>query len=399
MNKSNIFFRFSKNILSARKKLIDYIIELGDRFMQRNLTIHTAVEYLDIFFNVLTKDKSKFISLPLINYLDALLSLINTTEDDSEEKLNIWAIVSLVLASKYDEIDKRIPFYSEIIKASSRAAVFSLKDFHKAEEFFIKSILSWNFRIITTLHFTYNLLVQGILFEDDKFPSSQERILKSLKRKAELFTDLSLDSDRLNCQNYSKSKIGVSWIVAARKIWEIKPLWNNKLYNMTGYHFFDIKDILEILIREYCNFFNEEYSEIIQNEFPKRLKMQQRPQSFINRRASEKPKLYGKLTHIQSAKTLKLSNGIDISTVRNTLWENQTSSSNFLLNCSGNNWDLKSVKLDAWDGDTFSSGLSVPDENETETDTMKEFQKVDEKWKCISGNSDWEDWEPIKVYI
>lgn len=369
--------------------------------MQRNLTIHTAVEYLDMFFSILTKDSNKFSLLLNGGYRDSLLNLINnpSKEDASETDLNIWAIVSLILASKYDEIDKRIPYYSEVIKASSRAAIFSLNDFHKAEEFFIKSVLNWDFRIVTTLHFTYSLISQGILFEDDKFPSSQDRILKSLRRKAELFTDLSLDSDQLSYDSYSKSKIGVSWIVAARKICEVKPLWNNKLYNMTGYHFFDIKDILEILIREYWSFFNEEYSQIMQKGESKRSKMQQRPQSFINRRASEKPKLYGQLTHIQSAKSLKLSNGIEISTIRNTLCENLTNSSHNLINFSGNNCDLKSVKLDAWEGDSFTSNFSIPDENETNSGTSKDFEKVNEKCKWLSGNSESEELEPIKIYI
>lgn len=75
--------------------------------MQRNLTIHTAVEYLDIFFSLLTKENHKFITLLSGSYSESLLNLLNDTKEESDEaELNIWAIVSLILASKYDEIDK-----------------------------------------------------------------------------------------------------------------------------------------------------------------------------------------------------------------------------------------------------------------------------------------------------
>lgn len=87
-------------------------------------------------------------------------------------------------------------------------------------------------------------------------------------------------------------------------------------------------------------FFNEEYSQIMQTSEFKRPKNQQRPQSFINRRASEKPKLYGKLTHIKSTKSLKVKDEvIPVKPSRNTM-----------QNC-----DMKSAKLDACEGDSFTS--------------------------------------------
>ena len=364
-------FNFSRKVISIRKKLIDYVIELGDRFKQSNLTIHIAVVYLD---------------KALAKYSDILLKrLANASKDKPyEDHSNLWAIVALMLASKYDEIDRRIPFYKEIIRASSRAAKYTEDEFHTVEEFFVKSVFKWEFHTITTLHFTHSLITQGILFEDDDHQHTQERTLKSLRKKAELFTDLSLDSERLVTSDYSKSKIAVACIVAARKIWGIKPLWNNKLYNMTSYHFFDIKEILEILIKEYWVFFNEEYSQIMQTSEFKRPKNQQRPQSFINRRASEKPKLYGKLTHIKSTKSLKVKDEvIPVKPSRNTM-----------QNC-----DMKSAKLDACEGDSFTSNWSIPDENETDADTIQEFTKINEKCTTRSGTLNSEESEPIKIYI
>ena len=371
--------------MRSENKLIDYIIELGDRFKQRNLTIHIAVEYLD---------------LALAKYSEILLNRIKDQSkvDTKEDHSNLWAIVSLILASKYDEIDKRIPFYWELKRASSRASLYTIKEFRSVEEFFIKAILNWDFKMITTLHFAYCFISQGILFEDDNFDSDGTQILKLLRRKTEFFTDLSLDWDQLNKGQYSKSKIGTAWIVASRKIWSIKPLWNNKLYNMTGYHFFDIKDILEILIQEYCSFYNEEYSQIMKSSKSKRTKVQQRPQSFVRNRDSEKSKLRAQLTHIQSAKSLKISESIGISSTRNTIWEKLTSLPLFGLNSSINNFDIKSIKLDALEGDNLSSSISIPDENEIESDPSEQIklEKIQNSNSKVSEN---EEFEPIKIYI
>lgn len=60
---------------------------------------------------------------------------------------------------------------------------------------------------------------------------------------------------------------------------------------------------------------------------------------------------------------------------------------------------MKSVKLDACEGDSFSSNFSIPDENETNSGTNKQFRKSNENCKCLTSNSDSEELEPIKVYI
>lgn len=135
-------YNFCATTLGIRKKLIDYVIELGDRFKQRNLTIHIAVVYLD---------------LALHKYSDILVnrSLETDSTESNRDHANLWAIVSLMLASKYDELDRRIPFYKDIINASSRAAKYSVKEFHVVEDFFIQNVLQWKFHLITTLHFSY----------------------------------------------------------------------------------------------------------------------------------------------------------------------------------------------------------------------------------------------------
>lgn len=56
--------------------------------------------------------------------------------------------------------------------------------------------------------------------------------------------------------------------------------------------------------------------------------------------------------------------------------------------------------MDILDGDTFSSAMSIPDENDTEVETFKEFEKINEKITISrSGTTNTQESEPIKVYI
>lgn len=140
----------------------------------------------------------EYLNIALANHAEILVKKsADGKEDTYEDHSNLWAVVCLVLASKYDEIDRRIPYYRQVMAVSKRAAIYTLKEFHQVEEFFVLCILNWNFRVLTTLHFTHSLVCQGILFEDDRYPSAQEDILQVLQRKAELLTDLSLDSSGL----------------------------------------------------------------------------------------------------------------------------------------------------------------------------------------------------------
>ena len=66
-------------VAEIRKKLIDYIIELGDRFKQCNLTIHTAVMYLD---------------KALVKHHEIITSRIQNKSDvhSNHDHCNLWAV-------------------------------------------------------------------------------------------------------------------------------------------------------------------------------------------------------------------------------------------------------------------------------------------------------------------
>lgn len=64
---------------------------MGERFLQTNLTIHIAIGYLE---------KCYYLKLH--------------RELGCEKQLRLLAIVCLIVASKYDELDDRIPFIQNV---------------------------------------------------------------------------------------------------------------------------------------------------------------------------------------------------------------------------------------------------------------------------------------------
>ncbi len=71
--------------------LVDWLFELGEKFKQSNLTVHIAVGYLE-----------RAHAKGFFRKKEGTLKDIND--------LRKVAVACLVMASKYDELDDRIPF-------------------------------------------------------------------------------------------------------------------------------------------------------------------------------------------------------------------------------------------------------------------------------------------------
>lgn len=80
-------------------------------------------------------------------------------------KFELKAHTCLLLASKQDELDDRIPLIREIQKLARYE--FAYKDCRAEEEILLKE-LDWKLSVITPLHILQSLLGMGILFENDK---------------------------------------------------------------------------------------------------------------------------------------------------------------------------------------------------------------------------------------
>lgn len=206
------------NYADLRKSMIEWIFDLGDKLKQRSLTLQLAIVYVDKL-------------------------LLAGKGPEMEKDKHLWGLTALYLASKYDELDRNIPFISDLRKVSRKAA-YSWSEVTKCESNFI-NFLNWDIMIVSPLNYTYALLTFGVVFTTDKFsfkpsstnPSSPEQTIenkiKSVRKYTEFFTDMALQS--FECQKYKYSIQALSAVVAARKICKIEPVWNEELQRITNY--------------------------------------------------------------------------------------------------------------------------------------------------------------------
>jgi hypothetical protein len=74
------------------------------------------------------------------------------------------AVTCLLLASKYDELDDRIPFINDMGKILKKVASINHAEVLKLETEILFSF-NWDLIIITPLHFVYSITSQGCVFE------------------------------------------------------------------------------------------------------------------------------------------------------------------------------------------------------------------------------------------
>jgi hypothetical protein len=166
----------------------------------------------------------------------------------------LWGLTALFLASKYDEIDKNIPYIKEFGQVSSRAK-YSYSEVIKCENKFL-NLLNWELMVLTPMYFLTALLSFGVVFDDDVFklssstPKNLESIgeciqilngkVKSVKKFAVFFVDIGIQS--LEIQKHKFSVQAVASVVAARKVLHIEPLWNDQLEQISGLKFKDVEE-------------------------------------------------------------------------------------------------------------------------------------------------------------
>ena len=130
-------------LLQMRKHLVEWTVELGDKLNQSNLTIHIALTYVDLL-------------LPSEPSLD-------------KKSLQLMALTSLLLASKYDELDDNIPPLKDFLRScKSRSASFFEYDDVIAYEGCLLRRLNWDLMVITPLHFIHSLAGMGVVFDTDR---------------------------------------------------------------------------------------------------------------------------------------------------------------------------------------------------------------------------------------
>ena len=130
--------------------------------------------------------------------------------------------------------------------------------------------------VLTPLHYTECILNYAVLFGDDKIKiitetgeeqalyashhslqddssmkSQLKHIISSIKKYAQFFSDISLQSSEI--QKYSYKVQGLYSVLAAREVFGVKPVWNKQFDEFTGLNKHKIKqeiDEIKVLANE-----------------------------------------------------------------------------------------------------------------------------------------------------
>jgi len=133
--------------------------------------------------------------------LDRLL--IQGRGQEIEIQPYLYGVTLLLLASKYDELDDKIPYIKDFRKVSSRSNFTWDQVVHCESK--VAHWLDWDLMVISPENFTTTLLTFGVFFSDEEPPPKGEtmKYLKSLRMFTEMFTDISLQSMEMQQYCYS----------------------------------------------------------------------------------------------------------------------------------------------------------------------------------------------------
>lgn len=203
--------------------------------------------------------------------------LFTTGQIDSiNQDKHLWGLTALFLASKYDEIDKNIPYIPDFSKISSRTK-YSWDDVTKTEHQFL-NLIHWDLVVICPVYFISVFIEFGVIFEDDEVNESSFKVynanknvdpnskstleskIKSVKKFAEFFVDIAFQS--LDIQQYKYSIQALASVIAARKTFNIEPTWNDKYTAISGYTFSDIEECYTKLVSKFDSYFKKSQKKI-----------------------------------------------------------------------------------------------------------------------------------------
>jgi len=163
----------------------------------------------------------------IIAYVDTILCKVEVTK----ENLQLVILTCLILATKFSEMDEKVPALREAYNLCQ--GIYSIDLFKKSEGYILEQ-LDWNLRVITPYQFVHHYISKGCIFSSDQtaFPNVDADILRYLRRYAECFVNLSLDNYELN--QYTSHIVACAAIASTRKLLGISPFWNAELQELTG---------------------------------------------------------------------------------------------------------------------------------------------------------------------
>ena len=173
-----------------------------------------------------------------VNLLDRILQGTVVARN----RFQLVAMVCIIVASKYEEVEERVPSPTEMTDYAQN--VFSV-DHLISMEVHILNKLKWELRAVTPLHFIGYYCTKGVLFDTDSMQEKPlvDKVPRYMKKYCDFFADLCLQE--YTFQQYRPSILASSIILAARRALRIRPLWRAELSVLTEHGEKDIMPCYE----------------------------------------------------------------------------------------------------------------------------------------------------------
>jgi hypothetical protein len=217
-----------RNEIATRRKLVDWLCELGESVHLSPEGIHKAATFLDV---ILAE---------------------NTV---AEAHLQPLGIVCLLLAGKLIEKDRQVERIKTLLQTKLGIERRQIRKY----EVQVLSLLKWDLQCVTAIDFAQFFASQGILFANDQILTSSgckpptPKVAESLRQFVEFFADMCLQEYAF--VSIPPLELAAAIIAAARKALKLVHIWSHELVLLTGLSYETIVDRVELIFKCYNKLF------------------------------------------------------------------------------------------------------------------------------------------------
>jgi hypothetical protein len=206
--------------INSRRKLVDWMCEIGDSIKLSPECIHKAVVYMDV---------------------------ITSENVVAEEHAQPVAIICMLIASKLIAKDCDIEHVISLFKRKMNNPGVEIMKY----EMQVMTLLHWDMQCVTPMDFVQVFVSQGVLFSNDTVLNTTgmvgEQIARSLRQYSEFFADLCLQEHGL--LHIESLHMAAAIIAASRKALKLTREWCRELEALTTLAYQDIEADVNLIMR------------------------------------------------------------------------------------------------------------------------------------------------------
>ena len=207
-----------------RKKLVDWMCDMGEKLKFSSETIHKAVSYVDRI-------------------------ICRNTLLESEYK-NV-ALICILLAGKLNEHDPKIEKIRFIFCSMVKMSRLNVMNYEAQ----IARSLNWEFHCVTVMDFLKFFIPQGIAYTSDNINCAplNEQAIKGLRQYCEFFADMCLQEYEFIAIDSLIMAAGI--IAAARRIMSFSKIWPEELETLVHIKAAEAEVFSEKVLIKYSSLF------------------------------------------------------------------------------------------------------------------------------------------------